>query len=129
MTEFKIESIKDLNDIMIMARGGNPEAQQALNDFLDLSDNIERSNLPTRRDVQMISFLDFAGKTIFPDNDDDVFTSAATSIAKAFMAKGGEKSKQFVEMLKQTPSLSDLEQIQNKGTSLRERIFGSGGSE
>lgn len=129
-TPLKIESFDDLRRIMVLSKGGDPEAQQTLNNFLKFSDNIERTNLPTRKDVQMISVLDFAGKTLYPNHPDNPFARAANSISVAFMAKGGDKSKQFVELMKQTPSLADLQthggEIQR---STMDKILGRGKSE
>ena len=105
----KIESFDDLRRVMVLSRGGDPEAQQTLNNFLKFNDNIERTNLPTRKDVQMVSVLDYAGKTLYPNRPDNPFSLAANCISVAFMAKGGDKSKQFVELMKQTPSLADLQ--------------------
>lgn len=108
-----------------MAQGGDPEAQQTLNAFLKFNNNIERTNLPTRRDVVLIAYLDGCGKLYYPGNDNNPFSMLANSLVVAFMAKGGDKSKQFVELMKQTPSLADLQTV---GTpmqpGLRERIFG-----
>lgn len=124
---FEINNIDDLYRVMTMAQGGNPDAQQTLNDFLKFNNNIERTNLPTRRDVHTVSFLDVVGKSFFPEWEDNPFSVLADSIAIAFMAKGGDKSKQFVELMKQTPSLSDLQSVQDPiERSWRERIFGSG---
>ena len=105
---FEIKTLDDLRKIMVLARGGDPDAQQTLNDFLKFKDNIERTNLPTRRDVQMIAYLDYAGKTFYKGKEDNPFTKAANCVAVAFMAKGGDKSKQFVEMMKKAPDLSML---------------------
>ena len=105
---FEIKTLDDLRKIMVLARGGDPDAQQSLNDFLKFKDDIERTNLPTRRDVQMIGYLDYAGKIFYPKNPDNPFTKAAICLSKVFMAKGGDKSKQFVEMMKKAPDLSML---------------------
>ena len=125
----EIETIEDLQRILIMAQGGNPDAQQTLNDFIQFKNNIERTNLPRRRDVQMIAYLDYAGKIFYPHVENNPFTKAAESLAVAFMAKGGEKSKQFVEMMKQTPSLSDLQTLQEQPSSIWDRLRGRGGRE
>ena len=110
-----------------MARGGDPDAQQTLNAFLKFNSNIERTNLPVRRDVQMIAYLDYAGKTLYAGKEDNPFTKAANCIAIAFMAKGGDKSKQFVELMKQTPSLADLQTLGgDRQRSLTDRILGRG---
>lgn len=122
---FKIETPDDLRKIIVMAQGGDPEAQQTLNAFLKFNNNIERTNLPTRRDVITVAYLDGCGKLYYPDQKDNPFSMLADCLSIAFMAKGGDKSKQFVELMKQTPSLADLQTV---GTptqpGLRERIFG-----
>ena len=124
---FKLESLDDLRRIIVMARGGDPDAQQTLNAFLQFNNNIERTNLPVRRDVQMIAYLDYAGKTLYAGNEDNPFTKAANCISIAFMAKGGDKSKQFVELMKQTPSLADLQTLGgDRQRSLTDRILGRG---
>jgi len=46
---FRIETPEDLRKVIISAQGGDPEAQQTLNAFLKFANNIERTNLPTRR--------------------------------------------------------------------------------
>ena len=124
---FKLESLDDLRRIIVMAKGGDPDAQQTLNAFLKFNSNIERTNLPIRRDVQMIAYLDYAGKTLYSDSEDNPFTKAANCISTAFMAKGGDKSKQFVELMKQTPSLADLQTLGGEQQrSLTDRILGRG---
>jgi len=126
----KIESFDDLRRVMVMSRGGDPEAQQTLNNFLKFSDNIERTNLPTRKDVQMVSYVDYAGKMLYPDRPDNPFALAANCIAVAFMAKGGDKSKQFVKLMKQTPSLADLQTHGGEQQrSTMDKILGRGKTE
>ena len=126
---FEIETLDDLQRVLIMAQGGNPDAQQTLNDFLHFGNNIERTNLPKREDVQRMVFADYAGKTLYPDIDDDPFSKIANSIAIAFMAKGGDKSKQFVELMKQTPSLSDLQTVQDQPQGIMDRLLRRGPKE
>ena len=126
----KIESFDDLRKVIVLSRGGDPEAQQTLNNFLKFSDNIERTNLPTRKDVQMVSYVDYAGKTLYPDRPDNPFALAANCISVAFMAKGGDKSKQFVELMKQTPSLADLQTVGAESQrSITDKLLGRGKTE
>lgn len=120
---FEIETLEDLQRIMIMAQGGNPDAQQTLNDFIRFGNNIERTNLPKREDVQRMIFADYAGKTLYPNLTDDPFSKFADSMATSFMAKGGDKSKQFVELMKQTPSLSELQTLQEQPQSIMDRLL------
>ncbi len=127
---FELETLDDLRKIIVMAKGGDPEAQHTLNEFLKFNNNIERTNLPKRIDVQRVIFADYAGKIFYPENLDDPFTKLANSISIAFMAKGGDKSKQFVELMKQTPSLSDLQTLSDQpNPGILDRMLGRGGKE
>ena len=124
---FKISNLDDLRRVLGRAQGGNPDAQQSINDFLKFDNNIERTNLPTRRDVVLLAYLKACGSLFYPNNEDDPFSIIANALSIAFMAKGGEKSKQFVELMKQTPSLVDL-QTMGAGDSpkggIMSKIFG-----
>ena len=64
---FKIESLDDLRRVLVIAQGGNPDAQQSINDFLKFDNNIERTNLPTRRDVVLMAYLNACGMLFYPD--------------------------------------------------------------
>jgi len=128
-SSFEIETLEDLQRILIMAQGGNPDAQQTLNNFIRFGNNIERTNLPKREDVQRMIYADYAGKTLYPDLNDDPFSKFADSMATSFMAKGGDKSKQFVELMKQTPSLTDLQTLQEQPQGIMDRLLRRGSEE
>ncbi len=114
-----------IRKIVVSARGGNPDAQQTLNDFIKFNNDIERTNLPQRLDVQRMVFVDYAGKAFYPDTDDDPFTMLGQSIATSFMAKGGLKSNQFVDLMRQTPNLADLQTTQESTKrGITDRILG-----
>lgn len=102
------EDINKIRRLLVSIKGGNPDAQQTITDFMDMKDPVEGSNLPNRRDVQLEIYLDICGKFLFPDIPDDPFTILRNSIALTFKAKGGEKAKQFVEMVRNTTDLSAL---------------------
>ena len=123
----KIENLDDLRRVLLIAQGGNPDAQQSINDFLKFDNNIERTNLPTRRDVVLLAYLKACGTLFYPDNPDDPFSKMADALSIAFMAKGGEKSKQFVELMKQTPSLVDLQTMgggETQKSGIMSKLFG-----
>lgn len=122
----EVKSLEDLRRVIVSAQGGDPEAQQTLNAFLKFNNNIERSNFPTNRVVLAIAQVSGYGKLFYPDDKDDPFGLVADAISVAFMAKGGRKSEQFVEMMKQTPSLADLQIGQAPQPGIRDRIFGRG---
>lgn len=122
------EQLDTVRRLMVVSQGGDPDAQQTINNFLKFDDDIERTNLPKRADVLTVAYLDYAGKTLYPDNPDDPFSKAAGSLAKPFMAFKGGKSAQFVEMMKQTPSIADLE-TSGESPSLLNRMLGRSKSE
>ena len=108
---FKINSISELKEWLMGARGQDPDSQQTINKFLDFEDAIERTNLPTITDVKRVSYFDFLSQLYFPEYPDNPFKTAANTQAKALMARKGEKSKQFVDMMKLTPSITDLQSV------------------
>ena len=108
---FKIESKGDLKEFLMIARGQDPESQQTINKFLNFEDEIERTNLPSITDVKRVSYFAFLSVLYFPEYPDNPFIMAAKAQAKALMARKGEKSKQFVDLMKQTPSISDLQTV------------------
>ena len=121
--QLKIESLDDLRRVMTIAQGGDPDAQQTLNNFLRFDNDTERSNLPNTTTVRCVAQLNGFSKLFYP-NDDDPFALVAGCIETAFMARKGWKSNQFVEMTKQTPSLSDLQAVTEKSPSLTDRVLG-----
>lgn len=121
---FRVETLDDLRRLIVSAQGGDPEAQQTINNFLKFNNNIERSNLPTTRAVLALAQLSGFGRLFYPEDPDNPFNIVADSLAIAFMAKGGDKSRQFVELMKQTPTLAELQTGMPSQPSLRERIFG-----
>lgn len=126
----EINSWDDFRRVIVTARGGDPDAQQTLNAFLQFNNPIERTNLPAVEQVKAVGYLAFCGKTYFPDDDDNPFTQAAHCMSVAFMAKGGEKSKQFVELMKTTPSITDLQTLGDSAQrSVVDRVLGRGKSE
>jgi hypothetical protein len=125
----EVKTPEDLRRLMVIADGGDPDAQQTLNAFLRFNNIVERSNLPTRRDVVLLTYLDGCSKRYYPNNPDNPFASLRDSLATSFMAKGGGKSNQFVELMKQTPSLSDLQTVSESNPSLTDRILGRGKTE
>ena len=125
--EFNLTSVDDLWRFLAVLDGVNPEAQQTITDFMDMKDPVEGSNLPRRRDVQFLVYLDICGKFLFPDVQNDPFTVLRDSIAQAFKAKGGEKAKQFVEMVRNQPDLSSLSTMPDDvKRSALDRILGRG---
>lgn len=114
MVEFEINTIQDLYRLMTVAKGGNPEAQQTLNDFLRFDSSIERSNLPNRKMVQLTSYAQYASKHFYQGKPGNPWDVLVVVITETSMGYKSEKSKQFVEMMKKAPDLSALTQEPKK---------------
>ncbi len=126
-TKFKIESLDDLKRIMTIARGGDPDAIQAISNFMNFKSNIERSYFPDKTITVCVAQLEGYGRTYFPDDPLNPFSLIADSLAIANMAYKGFKSNQFVDMTRQTPNLADLQTsmgIEEGKASLWNRISG-----
>lgn len=108
-----------------IAEGKDPDASQALTDFMDMKNIVERSNLPTTDTVLCMASLDIAGQVAFRNRPDNIFFKFRDSLARAYMARGGEKANQFVEMTKQTPSIVDLQTVrEDQRQSFTDKILG-----
>jgi len=106
---FKIESMKDFKDVLTIARGGDPDAIQAIANFMNLNSNTERSYFPDKITTLCVGQLNALGKLYFPNDEWDPFTLVADALAIAHMGYKGFKSAQFVDMTRQTPNLADLQ--------------------
>lgn len=106
---FDEDSETRLMRFMQVLDGVNPDAAQSMNDFLDMKNLVERSNLSLRRDVQLIVYLDMCSEAYFPTIERNPFAKWRDSLARAFLAKGGWKSEQFVELMRNQVDLSGYE--------------------
>ena len=117
--------------VLTIARGGDPDAIQAIANFMDFKSNIERSYFPDKKTTICIGQLTGLGKVYFPNDDWDPFGLVADVLAVAFMPYKGFKSNQFVDMTRQTPNLDALQTTlgdeQKQGALAR--IFGRGKTE
>lgn len=126
---FKIESISDLKDVLTIAKGGDPDAIQALASFMNLNSNTERSYFPDKITTLCIAQLNGFGELFFPNEDWNPFTLVSDALAIAHMGYKGFKSGQYVDMTRQTPNLSALEtQSDSVKGGILGRLFGRGGS-
>lgn len=107
----KIESLDDLWRVMTIAKGGNPDAVQAVADFMDLKNPLERSYFPDKTVSLAIGQLDGFGKIFFKGSETNPFRLIAESLSVGFMGFKGFKSNQFVDMTRNTPDLKDLQGI------------------
>ena len=127
----EVKSEKDLMRLLSILDGKNPDAQQTITDFMNMDDPIQQTNLPKRKDVQRIAYCHYAGQIFFPEKEDNAFTKAVKSISLAFSAKGGMKSNQFVDIVRQSPDLASLQGMisEDKPRGFMDRLTGSGKTE
>lgn len=127
--QFKIESLDDLRKVMTIAKGGDPNAIQAITKFMDFESTAERSYFPDKTITLATAQLSGYGKVYFPDDDWNPFTLVADVIAVHFMGYKGYKSNQFVDMTRQSPNLADIQSsanLQERKASMLDRILGRG---
>jgi len=126
----KIETEGDLQRFLAILNGENPDAQQQITDFMDMGNVILQTNLPTRKDVQRIAYLDYADRSFFPDKEINPFGDAVKSISTSFSAKGGMKSNQYVDIVRQNPVIADLQGMKDdKKQGVIDRFLGRGKTE
>lgn len=127
---FKIETMKDFKDVLTIAKGGDPDAIQAISQFMDLKSNTERSYFPDKITTLCVAQLNGFGKLYFRGDTWNPFSLVADALAIAHMGYKGFKSGQFVDMTRQTPNLSDLQTASEEvKSSLVRGLFSRGGSE
>jgi len=130
-TEVKEEEVKDPlseRDIMrlnMILDGKDPDAQQMIPDFTDMKNPVESSNLPLKRDVHFVSYLGYVGDSYFPDYPNNPFTRLRDHVALGYKARGGWRTQQLVEVLRQTSDLSGIEVTgQDVKTSIKDKLLG-----
>ncbi|MCK4822632.1 hypothetical protein KA005_43110 [bacterium] len=125
--KFEIKTDKDLQRLITIAKGGDPDAQQAILDFMDLKSNVERSYFPDKKTVICIGQLKGFGETIYRDEDWNPFELVADVLSLGFMGLKGFKSNQFVDMTRTQPDLSGLQTSgEEQKQSAIDRILGRG---
>lgn len=117
------EGQEALRNLIVTLEGGNPRAQSLLIDFMQMRSNVERTFLPTRRDVQQVDYANYAAKTFWPDHPNNPFADCRDSICESWMPYKGEKSRQTVELFRQTPNLSDLQTVSDN-RSMIDKLLG-----
>jgi hypothetical protein len=95
--KFEIKTDKDIQRLITIAKGGDPDAQQAILDFMDLKSNVERSYFPNKKTVLCIGQLKGFGEVFYRGDDWNPFDLVANVLAIGFMGFKGFKSNQFVE--------------------------------
>ena len=126
-TLFKIESLDDFRKVLVIAKGGNPDAQQAVADFMNLKSTTERANFMDKTIMLAVAQQDGYSK-MYPMFK--AFELVSTAISGATMGYKSKKSDQLVQIIQQTPNLSDIttspEEVKQGYIS---RIFGRSKSE
>jgi len=124
---FKIESLDDMKKVLIIAKGGDPDAIQAVAQFMDMKSNIERSYFPDRTISICVAQLTGYGKTHFPSDTWDPFSLIADCLSIGFMPYKGFKSNQFVDITRQTPNLDALQTSSEEvKQGILSKVFGRG---
>ena len=102
---FKIESLEDLRKVIVIAKGGNPDAQQAVVDFMNLKSATERANFMNMTIMLAVAQQDGYSKA-YPMFKS--FGLVSNVISSATMGYKSKKSDQLMQIIQQTPNLSDL---------------------
>lgn len=127
---FKIENMDDLWRVMTIAKGGNPNAQQALEKFIDLESDEERSYFPDKMTSLAVSQNLLYGKSLFPQRPVNAFSIFASCISKGFMGYKGFKSNQWVDITRQTTNLDALQSMSTETQrGILSGVFGRGKKE
>jgi len=124
---FKIESLDDLRKVLVTAEGGNPEAQQAVVDFMNLKSTTERANFMDKTIMLAVAQQDGYSRA-YPQFK--AFELVSNAISSATMGYKSKKSDQLVQIIQQTPNMSDLTSASEEvKQSYISRILGRGKSE
>ena len=124
---FKIESLEDLRKVLVIAKGGNPEAQQAVVDFMNLKSTTERANFMNMTIMLAVAQQDGYAKA-YPMFK--AFGLVSTVISSATMGYKAKKSDQLMQIIQQTPNLSDLTSAsEDVKRGYVDRILGRGKTE
>lgn len=105
---FEIKNMKDLMEVMTIARGGNPFAQQALEKFIDLDSPEERSYFPDKLTSLAVAQNLMYSQGLFPQRKINAFSIFASALSKGYMGYKGFKSNQWVDITRQTTNLDAL---------------------
>jgi len=124
---FKIETMEDFRRVMVIAKGGNPDAQQAVVDFMNLKSTTERANFMDKTIMLAVAQQDGYSKNwpMFKS-----FGLVSEVIASATMGYKSKKSDQLMQIIQQTPNLSDLTSASDEvKQGFVDRILGRGKTE
>ena len=124
---FKIESLEDLRKVLVIAKGGNPEAQQAVVDFMNLKSTTERANFMDKTIMLAVAQQDGYSRA-YPQFK--AFEVVSNVISSATMGYKSKKSDQLMQIIQQTPNLSDLTSASDDvKRSFVDKVLGRGKTE
>lgn len=118
-------SLDELRRLKAISEGKDPDQQQIVNDFMKMDNVIERTNLPTTNAVLCMTQLEFSSKWLYPHDPQNPFELMKNALAISYMARKGEKSNQFVDIVRNTPSISDLTKTEEAKQTLWDRVTGA----
>lgn len=104
----EIKNLDDLKRILIIAKGGDPDAIQAVAKFMDLESTTERAYFADKTIMLCVAQLNGYAQAYFPKDDWDPFSLVADVISVATMGYKGFKSEQFKDMTSGQPNLDKL---------------------
>ena len=93
---FSIESLEDLRKVLVVAKGGNPEAQQAVVDFMNLKNPTERANFMDKTIMLAVAQQDGYSQA-YPMFK--AFGLVSTVISSATMGYKSKKSDQLMQII------------------------------
>ena len=102
-------SLNELRRLKVISEGKDPDQQQIVNDFMKMDNVIERTNLPTTNGVLCMAQLEVASNWLYSNHPNNPFALMRNALAIAYMARKGEKSQQFVDIVRTAPDLSGLQ--------------------
>lgn len=118
-------SEREIMRMNMIMDGKDPDAQQMIPDFTDMKNPVESSNLPLKRDVHFVSYLGYVGDSYFPEYPNNPFTRLRDHVALGYKARGGWRTQQLVEVLRQTPDLSEIGASgQDVKASIKDKLLG-----
>lgn len=117
-------SFNEIRRLKVISEGKDPDQQQIVNDFMKMDNVIERTNLPTTNAVLCMTQLEVASNWLYPTNKRNPFEMFKQALSIAYMARKGEKSNQFVDIVRNTPSMSDLMKTEESKQTLWDRVTG-----
>lgn len=104
----EIRDLNDLKRVLIIAKGGDPDAIQAITNFMDLKNPTERANFMNTTIMLAVAQQNGFSKTYFPNRPNNAFALVSEVIATATMGYKSKKSDQLTQIIQQTPNLSEI---------------------